>query len=240
MKIDIKGDVLTGKKIAVALDVDNIEKAKKILSELSGEKIIIKVGYILFIKGGKEFIRYIKDLGFEIFLDLKLHDIPNTVYNGVSAAADLEVNYLTVHTLGGREMLQKAIEAKRGTDLKLLGVTVLTSHSEDYMKFIGSKYTVDQLVLKLAKEAINSGIDGIVCSAEEVGKIKKEIQKDFIAVVPGIRLPENSKDDQTRVATPETAIKAGADILVVGRPIIKSSNRKKTLKKFIESVNKKC
>jgi len=127
-----------------------------------------KVGYSLFIKGGKGLINYIKDKNLSIFLDLKLHDIPNTVYNGVMSACELGVDYLTVHTLGGEEMLKKAVEAKKGSDLKLLGVTILTSHSEDYLQYLGTRYTLNQLVLKLANAAIRNKIDGIVCSTFEV------------------------------------------------------------------------
>ncbi|ACO04876.1 MAG TPA: orotidine-5'-phosphate decarboxylase [Persephonella sp.] len=229
---------MTEKRIAVALDVRDIKEAERILEDISGYDLIVKIGYALFIKYGREITDLVKSMGFDIFLDLKLHDIPNTVYNGVSSAVDLGVNYLTVHTLGGRQMLQKAVEAREGSDLKILGVTVLTSHSEDYMDYIGSHYTIDQLALKLAKEAVDTGVDGIVSSAHEVERLKKEIKKDFISVVPGIRFSEDSTDDQKRSATPETALRSGADILVIGRPIIKAQNRKEALNKFYEVLNR--
>jgi len=223
------------KKIAFALDVKDLETAKNILKELEGSPIIIKIGYILFIKGGKEFINYIKSLGFEVFLDLKLHDIPNTVYNGVSAVRDLEVNYLTIHALGGEEMLKKAVEAKGDSNLKLLAVTILTSHGDEYIEYIGSRYSIDELAFKLAKTSVDIGIDGIVSSARESKILKEKIKKDFISVVPGIRL-EKSNDDQKRVATPEEAVKNGADILVIGRPILNAKNKLKLIENIYKSI----
>jgi orotidine-5'-phosphate decarboxylase len=224
------------KKIALALDVGNIETAKGILKEIEGSKIIIKVGYILFIKGGKDFIKYIKDLGFEVFLDLKLHDIPNTIYNGVSAVRDLDVDYLTIHALGGEEMLKKAVEAKADSNLKLLAVSILTSHGDEYIEYIGSKYTIKELAFKLAKTAVDIGIDGVVSSANEVEFLKDNINKDFIAVVPGIRFEKNANDDQKRVATPEEAVKLGADVLVIGRPILKAKNKLKLIQDIYNSI----
>ncbi|RMD45200.1 MAG: orotidine-5'-phosphate decarboxylase [Aquificota bacterium] len=225
------------KKLAFALDVKDLNQAYRILEEISGFKIIIKIGYVLFIKGGKEFIKHIKESGLDIFLDLKLHDIPNTVYNGVSAAKDLGVDYLTIHTLGGVDMIKKAVEAKNGSNLKLLGVTILTSHDENYVKYIGTKYTIKELTLHLAKEGIDNGLDGIVCSSHEVKEIKEKIKKDFIAVVPGIRLKGGeSEDDQSRISTPKQAIQQGADIIVVGRPILNSENRKEIIKKILKEL----
>ncbi len=223
------------KKLALALDVPTVEEAKNILNEIK-ENIIIKIGYSLFIKDGKSLIRYIKNKNFELFLDLKLHDIPNTVFNGVKAAKELGVDYLTVHTLGGEEMLQKAIEAKGDSNLKLLGVTILTSHDENYLKYLGTKYSLSQLVLKLANTAIRNKIDGIVCSSFEVEMLKKEINKSFIAVVPGIRPETDTADDQKRVASPKEAIRKGADILVIGRPILKAKDKNEKIKQILDEI----
>ena len=222
-------------KLAFALDVKDLETAKNILEEIKGYKIIIKVGYVLFIQGGVSFLEYIKSCGFEIFLDLKLHDIPNTVYNGVVSASKIGVDYLTIHSLGGEEMLKRAVEGK-GKNLKLLAVSILTSHSENYLDYIGSKYSLEELTLKLSKTAVECGVDGIVSSSYEVKKLKKEIDKDFISVVPGIRLSRDSKDDQQRVATPREAILNGADIIVIGRPILNSIDRKNTIKKILKEI----
>jgi len=218
-------------EIALALDVENEKTAYQILDEID-EKIIVKIGYSLFIRYGKDIVKNVKDRGFKIFLDLKLHDIPNTVYNGVKAATELQADYLTIHTLGGLDMIKKAVEAKEGSNLKLLGVTILTSHSEDYVNYIGSSYSLESLALKLAKEGVLTGLDGIVCSSHEVRLLKSEIQKPFIAVVPGIRLNTDSKDDQTRVATPSQAVQNGADILVIGRPILNSENKNEVIRKI--------
>jgi orotidine-5'-phosphate decarboxylase len=230
------------KKLALALDVPNIEEAKQILDQIE-YKIIIKVGYSLFIKYGKDLIDLIKKRDFEIFLDLKLHDIPNTVFNGVKSASELGVDYLTIHTLGGEDMLKKAVEAKGNSNLKLLGVTILTSHTEDYLTYLGTKYNLEQLVLKLAETAINNNVDGIVCSSLEVEMLKNKIKKNFIAVVPGIRPEEDEKDDQRRIATPKEAVKKGADILVIGRPILKAKDKNEKIYKIlkeIEELNRLC
>ncbi len=222
-------------KLAFALDVRTKDEAIKILDSID-QKIIIKIGYSLFIRYGKEITSYVKEKGFELFLDLKLHDIPNTVYNGVKSAIDLEADYLTVHALGGKDMLQKAVEAKQGSNLKLLAVTILTSHDNEYTQFLGSKYSLDQLALKLAILSVETGIDGIVCSTEEVENLKKNIDKQFIAVVPGIRFTQDNKDDQTRTATPVEAKKKGADIIVVGRPILNAEDRNKVINKILEQI----
>lgn len=224
------------KKLAFALDVDSSRQAVDILEEIEDRDIIIKVGYSLFIRDGINLCRVVKDLGFELFLDLKLHDIPNTVYNGVKAAAELGADYLTVHTLGGIDMLKKAVEAKKDTDIKLLGVTVLTSHSEDYMSYIETTLSLQSLAIKLGTAAVELGIDGIVCSSHEVKSLKESINREFIAVVPGIRFDSVSKDDQTRVATPQQAVKNGADIIVVGRPILKAEDKNQIIKQIKESM----
>ncbi len=225
-----------GKKLAFALDVRDVEQAKKILKEIKGLDIIVKIGYVLFINGGEGLVKYIKDSGFEVFLDLKLHDIPNTVFNGVYAVKRIGVDYLTIHTLGGPEMIKRAIEAKENSELKLLGVTVLTSHGNEYLDYIGTKYSLKQLVLKLARTGVDLGLDGIVCSPEEVKELKKNIKKPFLAVVPGIRIEGGESDDQTRIATPEKAINQGADIIVVGRPILRSDNKKEFIQNILSKI----
>ncbi|MEJ5173029.1 MAG: orotidine-5'-phosphate decarboxylase [Hydrogenothermaceae bacterium] len=224
------------KKIALALDVESSKEALDILNEIKDKDIVVKVGYSLFIRYGITLIEDIKKLGYPIFLDLKLHDIPNTVYNGVKAAVNLGVDYLTIHALGGVDMLAKAVEAKDSSDLKLLAVTILTSHGDDYPKFLGSNLSIEELALKFAKTAIDVGIDGIVCSSHEVKNLKSSINKEFIAVVPGIRLTSDKSDDQTRIATPKDAVKEGADILVIGRPILKANNKNEVVKQIKESM----
>ncbi len=224
------------KKLGIALDFTDIEDAERFLYNLEDRDVVIKIGYSLFVKYGKDITDFIKSRGFELFLDLKLHDIPNTVYNGVKGAIYTGADYLTVHTLGGLEMIKKAVEAKKGSNLKLLGVTLLTSHDEDYLEFIGSKYSVEEFVLKLAKMAVEAGIDGIVSSAHEAKVLKEKIKKPFLSVTPGIRLEEDKADDQKRVATPQQAISYGADILIVGRPILKADNPNMIIKKIKEKM----
>jgi len=226
-----------GKKLALALDIEDEKEALSLLSQLKGEKLVIKIGYLLFIKEGPALVNKIKNMGFEVFLDLKLHDIPNTVYNGVKSSAEIGADYLTIHALGGVKMMEKAVEAAAGTQLKLLAVTILTSHDEDYTRYIGSRYTLKELVLKLAKSAVESGVHGIVSSPYEVKTLKKEIEKNFISVTPGIRLEKNSQDDQKRVATPEWTVRQGADIIVVGRPIINAKDKIGLIKEIKRRIN---
>lgn len=225
-----------GKRLAFALDVETPEKGLEILETIEDRDIIVKIGYSLFIRGGINLVKRIKSMGFDLFLDLKLHDIPNTVYNGVKGSVELGVDYLTIHTLGGEEMLQKAVIAKEGSSTKLLGVTVLTSHSQEYPAYLGSTLSVDELALKLGSKAVDCGVDGLVCSAHEVRSLKEKIGESFIAVVPGIRLERYTLDDQTRVATPEEAVKNGADIVVVGRPILKAEDKSKVIREIKERI----
>ncbi|MCX7738830.1 MAG: orotidine-5'-phosphate decarboxylase [Hydrogenothermaceae bacterium] len=224
------------KRLAFALDVETPEKGLEILESIEAKDIIVKIGYSLFVRDGINLVKRIKNMGFDLFLDLKLHDIPNTVYNGVKASVELGVDYLTIHTLGGEEMLQKAVIAKEGSSTKLLGVTILTSHSQEYPAYLGSTLSVDELVLKLGIKAIDCGVDGLVCSAHEVKLLKEKIGKSFIAVVPGIRLEMDTLDDQTRVTTPEEAVKNGADIVVVGRPILKAEDKSKVIREIKERI----
>ena len=222
-------------KLCVALDTER-EKALKLVEELKDYPLIFKVGYKLFVPYGSAIIQTIKELApkSELFLDLKLHDIPNTVKNGVVGAKTLGVNYLTLHTLGGKEMVKTASEVKG--DLKLLGVTLLTSHDESYLKELGIGLTKEEFVLKLAKLGLKNGCDGLVCSAYEVDFLKEKLG-DFLAIVPGIRPEGFEKGDQKRVATPKKAVKRGADILVVGRPIVEAEKPKEVVEKILEDIN---
>ena len=221
-------------QLAIALDFTEIEDAEKFLYDLEDKNLIIKVGYSLFVKYGNAITDFIKNRGFKLFLDLKLHDIPNTVYNGVKGAIYLDADYLTIHTLGGKQMLEKAVEAKGDSDLRLLGVTVLTSLDEEYLRFLGINSNIEDLTLKLANLAVETGIDGIVCSPQEVKYLKKNIKKNFLAATPGVRLSLDNKDDQKRVLDVKTAVKEGSDILVIGRPIIKSQDPNKVIKEIKE------
>ncbi len=210
------------KKTILALDVYDFKKAEKLVKE-TGEYIdIFKVGPILFLQSGKDIIKMIKDNGKEVFLDLKFHDIPATVQRSVESAKELGVYSLTVHSVGGEEMLKAA--ASVAYRPKIWAVTVLTS-----------QITTPDEVLKRAKLAKNCGIDGVISSPLEIALIKKECGKGFNVVTPGIR-PAKADDDQKRVATPEIAVKEGADFIVIGRPILEAPNPAEAAKNIYESI----
>ncbi|NPA41432.1 MAG: orotidine-5'-phosphate decarboxylase [Aquificae bacterium] len=218
-------------KLCVALDLPK-EEALNLLKTLKGYPLIMKVGPPLFLEGGREITEAVKENNFELFLDLKLHDIPNTVTLAVEKAHDLGADYLTLHTLGGMEMLQSAVSRKG--NVKLLGVTLLTSHDQNYLGFLKTAFGgVEDMVLYLAQTAKEAGLDGVVCSAGEVEKIKK--RTGLITVVPGIRL-HAPPQDQKRVFTPKEAVERGADIIVMGREIYRSENPKKTVEEILNHV----
>lgn len=213
-------------KLIVALDVDSLEKAKKLVDKLSPYVSIFKVGSELFVTSGPKIIDYINKKGRKVFLDLKFFDIPNTVEKATLAAAKHKVFMLTLHATGGLEMLRRAKNAFKGMKKRplLIAVTVLTSKDEK-----GTKTRV----LDLARLSRKSGLNGIVCSPRETWLIKKVCGKNFIVVNPGIRPVWAAENDQKRVATPEEAIKSGADFIVVGRPITKAKNPVLAVKRLI-------
>jgi len=209
-------------KTILALDVYDLKKAEKLVKDLSEYIDIFKVGPILFLQSGKEIIKIIKDCGKEVFLDLKFHDIPATVQRAVESAKDLGVYSLTVHSCGGREMLELAASVKDRP--KIWAVTVLTS-----------QLTTPKEVLQRAELAKACGVDGVISSPLEIEIIKKTCGSSFQVVTPGIR-PLKADDDQKRVATPEFAIKTGANYIVVGRPIIEAKDPKEVAKNIYESI----
>jgi len=189
---------------------------------LQGAAGTLKVGSQLFTAEGPKAVEKIASLGFGVFLDLKFHDIPNTVTGGVASAAELPgVRLLTLHTLGGPDMMQAAVEAVAGRKKRpaLLGVTILTSHDAATLRSVGISGTPGSRGLALAKLAKRSGLDGVVASAHEARAIRRACGPEFLIVVPGVRPASASVNDQSRVATPAEAIRAGADYLVIGRPI---------------------
>ncbi len=209
-------------KTILALDVFDLKKAETLIKDLSPYIDIYKVGPILFLQSGKEVIKMINDLGKKVFLDLKFHDIPATVERAVKSARDLGVYSLTVHSCGGEEMLKLAASVESRP--KIWAVTVLTSQ----------KTTPDEVV-KRAKLAQECGVDGVISSPLEIETIKANCGKEFEVVTPGIR-PVSLNDDQKRVATPESAVKAGANFIVVGRPIIAAENPVEAAKNIYESI----
>jgi len=189
---------------------------------LQGAAGTLKVGSQLFTAEGPKAVEKIASLGFGVFLDLKFHDIPNTVTGGVASAAELPgVRLLTLHTLGGPDMMKAAVEAVAGRKKRpaLLGVTILTSHDAAILRSVGISGTPGSRGLALAKLAKRSGLDGVVASAHEARAIRRACGPEFLIVVPGVRPASASVNDQSRVATPAEAIRAGADYLVIGRPI---------------------
>ncbi len=216
-------------RLILALDVDSIQRAKYFVNKLYPKIKIFKVGSQLFTAYGPRIVDLIHRKGAQVFLDLKFYDIPNTVANAVRAAVRLKVKMVTLHISGGREMLVAAIDAAKkqaksmGVKRPLLiGVTVLTSKSAPSAK-----------ILALAKEGLDCGLDGVVCSPKEAGLLRKKIKKSFFIVTPGIRPNNAIGDDQKRTATAQEAIKAGSDFLVVGRPIIFAEDPLSAAKEFI-------
>jgi orotidine-5'-phosphate decarboxylase len=230
------------KKIIVALDVSSKEQALSLIRQLEGVEIF-KVGLRLFAAEGPSLLKDIKTLGKKIFLDLKLHDIPNTVAEAVRAAVRHGIEMLTLHSSGGREMMARAsdsaaAEAERlGVDKPiLLAVTVLTSLTTEDLHDMGIPSDALPQVLLLARLARRAGMEGVVCSPHEIEVVKKEIGKDFLVVVPGIRPSSTAADDQKRVLTPSLAFEKGADYLVIGRPIIEAPSPQEAFLRVVEEL----
>ena len=218
--------------IIVAIDETNFKKASNIIDQLDSSKCMIKIGSVAFNSIGHNLIDYAAQQGFDIFLDLKLHDIPNTVKKSIESLSSLPIKMLTVHISGGKDMMSAAMETVSGTDIKVFGVTVLTSLSDDDTNNI-FKRTSSKQVEAMLDLAELSGIDGVVCSPHELELLSK--RTSLLSITPGIRL-ENSNDDQKRVMTPKDAIDLGADYLVIGRPITSSENIGESLNKIFQSI----
>lgn len=208
-------------RLIVALDVSSSAAAQKIVAQIGESAHIFKVGKQLFTAEGPGVVRDLAAAGRKVFLDLKFHDIPNTVAAAVAEAAKLKVAMLTVHASGGGKMLRAAVEAASRADVPpmILAVTVLTSMEDSDLPGIGVRGTVIDQTLRLATLAITNGCDGIVTSAHEVRELRSELGDDFAVVTPGVRPAGAEKGDQARVVTPAEAISAGATHIVVGRPI---------------------
>ncbi|MCG7534837.1 orotidine-5'-phosphate decarboxylase [Pseudoalteromonas sp. OOF1S-7] len=227
------------KKVLIALDYDNEAAALAFVSQLSPNECRLKVGKEMFTYFGPQFVSKLIDKGFDVFLDLKFHDIPNTVAKAVTAAAELGVWMVNVHASGGTEMMSKAKQALEVYGDKaplLIAVTVLTSMDQAQLSKLGVDKTPQEQVLYLAKLAKESGLDGVVCSAQEAQTLKAELGNDFCLVTPGIRPSGSDAGDQKRIMTPELAIKSGSDYLVVGRPITQATDPVKALSAINESI----
>ncbi|NTW22838.1 orotidine-5'-phosphate decarboxylase [Candidatus Falkowbacteria bacterium] len=214
------------KKIIVAMDVPDIFAAHRVARPLAPHVGMFKIGKQLFTACGPEVIKLIKGMGGEVFLDLKYHDIPNTVAMAGLEAARLGVKMFNLHALGGPEMMETTMKALRAeypdpeNRPKVLAVTILTSSNQETLKAVGIDLPVKEMVVKLAKLAQACGVDGVVCSPQEIELIREACGPDFLIVTPGIRPADAKADDQKRIATPGAAVAAGSNYLVIGRPII--------------------
>jgi orotidine-5'-phosphate decarboxylase len=221
-------DEIMNTDIIVALDFPNAGAALKLVDQLGGVVRNYKIGKELFVAEGPSVVRQIRERGFDVFLDLKFHDIPNTVSRACLEAARLDVRWCTLHASGGSDMMRAASDAvrssKEGRRPYLLAVTVLTSLDDGALKEIGVDHTAAGQVLHLARLAKKSGMDGVVASVQEAQMIREELGAGFLIVTPGVRPASDTANDQKRTATPREAAQAGADYIVVGRPIAAASN----------------
>lgn len=225
--------------IIVALDFSDIKSVWNFVDKVDPADCRLKIGKELFTQAGPDFVKKVKQKGFDIFLDLKFHDIPNTVAHAVAAAADLGVWMTDVHASGGSRMMQAAKDAlyPYGKDAPLLiAVTVLTSMEETDLREIGINLSPLEQATRLAALTKNCGLDGVVCSAKEVQSFRTRLGSNFKLVTPGIRPVGSSADDQKRIMTPQRAQAAGSDYLVIGRPITRSEDPVKTLKSILATL----
>ncbi len=214
-------------KIIVAVDFPNRKDAEKLFVQLKGQAVYYKIGLEIFVNYGWKYVEDVKKMGARVFLDLKFHDIPNTVSGAVAAACEHEIDIVNIHALGGFEMMQRSAEAvrKSGKNTKLIAVTILTSHDQGVLdEELKIKNSIPDQVVHLALLAKKAGLDGVVCSPQEVKIIREAIPGDFLIVTPGVRPAEADLNDQKRVYTPAQAIREGADYLVIGRPITQANN----------------
>jgi len=235
---------MSKEKLILALDVPNPNEAREIVTELGEIVGAFKIGLQLFTAGGPTLVKEVVDAGHRVFLDLKFHDIPNTVANAGIEAARLGVWMFNLHALGGGEMLKKTVDAVDGVCGKenlarpfIIGVTVLTSSDQNTLGEIGLDRNVGDQVLNLAKLTAEYGLDGVVASAHECLAIREAVaSRDFLIVTPGIRPITATNDDQKRVTTPTAALNAGADYLVIGRPILEAPNRRKAVDDILSEI----
>ena len=224
-------------RIIIPLDME-YTSAVSIADKLDPNICRLKVGNQLFTSSGPKIVKTLHDKGFEIFLDLKFHDIPNTVYESVRSAANLGVWMINVHASGGSKMLDASKKALEGFDKPplLVGVTILTSISEEILTEIGFN-NLDKQVMRLTKLAERSGLDGVVCAASDATKVKQTCGESFLTVTPGIRPRDADLNDQSRTSTPKEAIANGSDFLVIGRPITGSEDPTNALEKIYKEVS---
>jgi orotidine-5'-phosphate decarboxylase len=223
-------------RLIVALDLASPRAAETMVETLGDSVTFYKIGYQLAFAGGLSLANTLIGAGKRVFLDMKLHDIESTVAKGVESVARLGVTFLTVHAFP--QTMKAAVAARQGSDLKVLAVTVLTSYDDIDLAEAGYSTSVDALVARRAQQAHDLGVDGLVCSAEEANPLRLVVGHDMLFVTPGIRPQGAAHGDQKRVTTPATAIKAGADYLVVGRPITAASDPKACVEAIVAEMTK--
>ena len=220
------------KKIIIAVDEISLDRFKEIINSLDSNICMVKVGSVSFNALGHEAILFAAGKGFDIFLDLKLHDIPNTVKKSIEGLTSLPIQMLTIHTAGGKQMMEYAMKAVKGTGIKVFGVTVLTSLSDRDTNQVYQRDAAEQVNAMLGL-SVEAGIDGVVCSPHELNLVTEK--GSLLSITPGIRLKQ-ADDDQSRVMTPKQAIDLGANYIVIGRPITSSANIKEALKEIHNSI----
>lgn len=239
----MRAEIELAGRIIIALDVGSRDEALSLVRELPQAQIF-KVGLTLFTSEGSSLVREIQNLGKKIFLDLKLHDIPNQIAGAVKAGVGLGVHMMTLHASGGREMMAQAVDAAQRESEKmgmpkplLLAVTVLTSLKEDQLHELGMNERVFEQVLRLATLAKEERMDGVVCSPQEIDIIKQDLGREFLVVSPGIRPEWAAAQDQKRILTPSQAIRKGVDYMVIGRPITKAPSPSKAFLRVVEELH---
>ena len=225
-------------RVIVAMDFDNQQSALQLAEQLDPSQCRLKVGKELFTVAGPQLVKALVERNFDVFLDLKFHDIPNTTAKAVSAAADLGVWMTNVHACGGSRMMEAAQHSlqQSGSEMLLIAVTVLTSMEQSDLQQIGIQRDPAEQVLHLAQLAKNAGLQGVVCSAQEASSLKAQLGEEFKLVTPGIRLADSAADDQRRIVSPVDAIALGSDYLVIGRPITQSADPLATLNQINQSL----
>lgn len=226
-------------ELILALDVESLDEGLKLLKNIGPKLKWVKVGLQLFTQHGPDAVKTIADLGYKVFLDLKLHDIPNQVASSIKSLKNLPIGLLTLHTSGGGEMMQWASKARKdmGNSLQLLGVTVLTSMDASGLQSIGVDASPEEQVLRLAQLGMNSGLQGLVCSPLELLLLRKKLGPDPILVTPGIRHLGSASNEQKRIMTPADAVIAGASYIVVGRPITNAADPAKALDAILNEIH---
>ncbi|MFN4226918.1 MAG: orotidine-5'-phosphate decarboxylase [Candidatus Ratteibacteria bacterium] len=226
-------------KLIVALDLVDKKRIYELIERLGDNIDFYKVGIIPYLTCGDEIIKKLKKEGKKIFLDFKFFDIPNTVKNASRIIFEKEIDMFTVHLMAGQQMIKSIIEIKKElkSETKIIGVSILTSFTEKDIDFLNMNTKIDKLVEKLVDYGYKWGIDGVVCSGQELEMIRRKYKPPFLIIVPGVRIDEkNEKDDQKRIITPEQAIKKGADFIVIGRPVYENPEPEKVVEKILSEI----